>query len=69
MRNFRGGVEKFSGGGGVEKFWRGGGGEKLFFGGGVEKFSGAGVETFSTGYLTAYVVDFFERGWEFFGRG
>ena len=61
MRNFRRGVEKFSGGevekflrgietfsGGVEKFSEGGGGSCKIFGG-VEKFSWERVENFFMG--------------------
>ena len=54
LRNFRGGVDKFSGGvrnfrgGGSINFRGGGGGLRSFRGGGVEKFSGR-VEKFSRG--------------------
>ena len=62
MRNFRGGVEKFSGRGGVKKFSRGRGVEK-FSVGVVEKFSGVGSswggEKFSWGLRNLCVVEKF----------
>ena len=47
LRNFRGGVEKFSGEG-LRNF-RGGRVENFFFWGGVEKFQGGGVLLFRGG--------------------
>ena len=61
MRNFQGGVEKFSGGGG---------GLKIFFlGGGLRNFRGVNIISGGLGIsLRGRVEIFFEWGWEFFGR-